>query len=83
MISLTVCKIGRKQYLNTLRPRRRFPDDIFKSIFLSKHDRISIKISLKFVPRGPFDNIPALVRIIPWHRSGNKPLYEPMMVKLR
>ena len=50
--------------LNTLRPRqndRRFADDTFKRIFLNENDRISIKISLKFVPKGPINNIPALV----------------------
>ena len=30
---------------------------------------ISIKISLKFVPKGPIDNIPALVQIMAWHRQ--------------
>ena len=40
---------------STLRPRqngRHFPDDIFKCIFLKQNIWISIKISLKFVPRG-------------------------------
>ena len=36
-------------------------DDIFKCIFLNENVRISIKISLKFVPDGPIDNNPALV----------------------
>ena len=68
---------------NTLRPRqngRRFTDDTFKCIFLNENVRISIKISLKFVPRGPINNIPALVQIMAWCRSGNKPFSEPMMV---
>ena len=43
---------------------------------------ILIKISMKFVPRDPIDNIPALVQIMAWHRTGNKPLSEPMMVRL-
>ena len=38
-----------------------------------------MKISLKFVPRGPINNIPALVQIMAWHRAGDKPLSEPMM----
>ena len=44
---------------NTLRPRqngRRFADDTFKRIFLNENVRISIKISLKFVPKGPINN---------------------------
>ena len=50
--------------LNTLRPRqngRHFADDIFKRIFLNENVFISIKISLKFVPKGQINNIPALV----------------------
>ena len=39
---------------------------------------ISIKISLKFVFKGPIDNIPALVQIMAWRRPGDKPLSEPM-----
>ena len=31
-------------------------DDIFKCIFLNEHDRISIQISLKFVPGSPIYN---------------------------
>ena len=70
---------------NTLRPRqngRRFVDDTFKRIFLNENVRISIKISLKFVPKGPVNNIPALVQRMAWRRSGDKPLSEPMMVSL-
>ena len=70
---------------NTLRPRqnrRRFSDDSFKCIFLNENIRISIKISLKFLPKGPINNNPALVQIMAWHWSGDKPLSEPMMVGL-
>ena len=42
----------------------------------------SINIPLSFVPKGPIDNIPALVQIMAWHPSGDKPLSEPMMVSL-
>ena len=44
--------------------------------------RISIKISLKFIPKGPINNIPALVQIMAWRRPGDKPLSEPMMDNL-
>ena len=37
-----------------------FPDDIFKCIFLNENIQISIKISLKFVSKGPVNNIVAL-----------------------
>ena len=72
-------------WLNTLRPRqngRHFPDDIFKWIFLNENVWISINISLKFVPRGPINNIPKLVQIMAWRRPGDKPLSEPMVVSL-
>ena len=39
----------------------------------------SIKISLKFVPKGPIRTIPALFQIMAWRRPGDKPLSEPMM----
>ena len=71
--------------INTLRPRqdgRHFPDDIFKWIFLNENVWISNNISMKFVPKGPINNIPALVQIMAWRRSGDKPLSEPMMVRL-
>ena len=43
---------------------------------------ISIYISLKFVLRGPINNIPALVQIMAWRWPGDKPLSKPMMVRL-
>ena len=46
------------------------------------NENIPIEISLKFVPRGPINNIPALVQIIAWRRPGDKSLSEPMMVRL-
>ena len=48
--------------------------------FLNENIWISIKISLKSVPKGPIDNIPALVQIMAWRRPGDKPLSEPMML---
>ena len=66
---------------NTLRPRqngRHFPDDISKCIFLNENVLISMKISLKFVPKGQINNIPALVQIIAWRRPGDKPLSNPV-----
>ena len=68
--------------INTLRPRQYdplFADDTFKRIFLNENIRIAIKISLKFVPKGLFSNIPALVLIMAWRRPGDKPLSEPMI----
>ena len=73
------------QFFNTLRPRqngRHFPDNIFKYIFLYENIWITINISLKFVPKGSVDNIPALVPIMAWRRPGEKPLFEPTVVSL-
>ena len=41
-----------------------------------------IKTSLKLVARGPINNIPAMVQVMDWRRSGDKPLSEPMMISL-
>ena len=71
--------------MNTLWSRqngRRFADDTFKRMLLNENVRISIKISLKFVPKGPVNNNPSLVQIMAWRRSGAKPLSEPMLVSL-
>ena len=66
--------------INTFRPRQN--GRRFKHIFLNENVRISIQISLTFVPKGPINNIPALVQTMSWRRSGDKPLSEPMMVSL-
>ena len=71
--------------INTLRPRqngRHFADDIFKCNFLDKNVWIPITISLKFIPQGPINNIPALAQIMAWHRPGGKPLSELRMISL-
>ena len=70
---------------NTERPRqngRHFPDDNCKRIFFNENVWISIKISLKFVSKGPVNNIPALVQIMAWRRPGDKGLSKPVMVSL-
>ena len=73
------------QLLKTLRPRqngRHFTDAVFKCIFLNENVWMLIKISLKFVPKGPINNTIALVQIMAWHRPGDEPLSEPMMIIL-
>ena len=54
-------------------------DDIFKRIFLNENGRIPIQVSLSFIPKSPIDNIPALVPVMAWRRTGDKPLPEPMI----
>ena len=55
-----------------------FSEDIFQHIFANENVWISIKISLKFVPKGQINNFSALVQIMAWRRPGDKPLSEPM-----
>ena len=69
--------------LNTLRlrpNRRHFADAIFKYILLNENIWISIKLSLKNIPKSPINNIPASVQIMAWRRLGDKPLSEPMVI---
>ena len=53
-----------------------FPNEFNENVW------IAITISLKFVSKGLINNIPALVQIMAWRRSGDKPLSEPMMIRL-
>ena len=65
-----------------LRQNSHFPDDTLKWIFLNENVWISVAFSLKFVPKGPINNIPELVQLMAWCWPGNNPLCEPMMVSL-
>ena len=63
-------------FISTLRPRQNgchIADNIFKFIFCF--------ISSKSVPKGPIDNIPEFIRIMAWSRPGEKPLFDPMIVR--
>ena len=69
--------------VNTLRQNGyHFRDIIFKCIVLNEYMFILMKISLIFVPKGPINNILALVQIMAWCRPGDKPLSESLMVSL-
>ena len=77
--------VTRPQRVNSLRLRQNrchFADDVFQCNFWNEKFWIPIKISLKFVPKGPINNIPALVQIMAWCRTGDKPLSGPMMTQL-
>ena len=56
-------------------------DNIFKCIFFIENDRTPIQISLKFVPKSPFDNKAALVQVMAWRQTGNTPLSELMLTQ--
>ena len=62
-------------------------DAIFQTTFsnalFNENLWYSIKIPLKFVLKGPINNIPTLVQIIAWRRRpGDKPLSGPILVNL-
>ena len=70
--------------IKTSRPRQNvchFEDDGFKCIFMNGNIWISIKISLKFVPKGSVNNIPVLFQIMVWCRVGDNPPSEPMLTR--
>ena len=77
-IFLRICLNGQKPLTHWGRDKMAA---ISQTIFLNGNLWISIKISLKFVPKGLFNNIPELVQIMAWRRLGDKPLSEPMMVR--
>ena len=60
---------------------RHFADDILKCIFMNEKLYILIQISLKFAPGGPIDNTTALVQVMAWCRTGNKPLPESLLTR--
>ena len=55
-------------------------DDILKFI-INESVWIPIPISLKFIPKGPIDYKSALVQVMAWHRTGEKPLPESMLTQ--
>ena len=74
-----------RKWFNTLRPRhsgRHFADSTFKCVLWDENIGISINIYLNFVPKGQIGGIPALVQMIDWRRPGDKPLSDPVMVRL-
>ena len=66
-------------WINSLSPGRN--NDIFKCIFMNEMFCISIQISLKFVPKGTIDNKLALIQVMAWRQTGDKPFPEPMLTQ--
>ena len=70
------------RHINSCHPPRNgrhFADDIFKCIFVNEKFCILNGFSRKFVPKSLINNIPALVEIMAWRQSGDKPISEPML----
>ena len=51
----------------------------FFCIFMNEKFCILIQIPLKFVTKGLIDNKWALVQVMAWRWTGDKPLFEPML----
>ena len=51
-----------------------------RCILVNEKFCILITISLKFVPESLIDNKSALVQVMAWHPTGDKPLPEPMLI---
>ena len=60
---------------------RHFGRRHFQTHFLQWNIKISIQISLKFVPGDLIDNTSALVQVMAWRRAGDKPLPKAMMTQ--
>ena len=55
----------------------------FKIIFMNAELFISIRISLKFVHKGPVDKTPTLVQVKSWHRIRDKLLPQTMVTHFK
>ena len=56
-------------------------DYISKCIFFNEMIEFQLRFHFKFVRKVPTDNKLALVRVMAWHRAGDKPLHEPMLTQ--
>ena len=81
--TMTIRWKQRRSFLLTHLPHgqyaRHFADVIFRHIFVNEKFRILIQISLKFVSKDPMDNKTALVQVMAWRWTCEKPLTEPML----
>ena len=68
-------------YFSPRQNGRHFADNSLKRIFMNDNFYIPIQISLKFVPKCPIDNVAALVQVMAWYRTGDKPLPETMLTQ--
>ena len=59
------CTLDKIRLINSSPPGQ---NDIFKCIFVNENTWLFIKISLKFVPKGQFNNNIALVQKMAWRR---------------
>ena len=79
-----ICTVTLQSKMNSFPPRqneRQYADDSFKCIFMNEKFCISIQISLKVVPNGLINNELALVQVMAWRRTGDKPLTELLLTQ--
>ena len=55
--------------------------DMYTCISLSENNIVPIQMSLKYVRKSPINNKAALVHVMTWRRTGDKPLPGPMMTQ--
>ena len=60
---------------------RHFADDIFKCVFMTEKFCISIRISRKFVSKGPIDKKSVLIYVMALRRTDDKPLPESILTQ--
>ena len=80
-LRVCVCPVERFHFdkLRPIKKFRHFADDIFKCVFLNENIWISLKMSLKFVPKFRIYKIQAFVQIMVWRRQGDKPFWGPTL----
>ena len=79
-----ICTATLQSEMNSFPPRqneRHYADDSFKRIFMNEKFCISIRISLKVVPNGLINNKLALIQVMAWRRTGDKPLTELLLTQ--
>ena len=52
------------------------------NIFLYENVKIFISISLKFVPNDLIDNMSAMIQVMAWRHTGDKPLPEAILTQV-
>ena len=55
-------------------------DEILKCFFINEKYHIFIQISLRFIPKGPINNMPSMVQIMPWRHSDDNQLSDDSVV---
>ena len=67
--------------LKLIETQNKMSDSIFTNIFLNENACVLIEIRMKFVTKGPIVKKSALVQVMAWHQTGDKPLFETMLPK--